>query len=61
MATSPKTTAQYKARIEEMNIEIQRMNEQLRLSQSEIERNLAETAVLKTETRALLNRMGAAL
>lgn len=54
----PKTAAQYKSVIEEMHTEMQRLNESSRHYQVEIERDLAETAVLKTETRALLSRMG---
>ena len=56
----PETAAEYKEAIEELLGEMQRLNEQMRHDQAVIERLKAETALIKTETRALLAAMSSA-
>jgi hypothetical protein len=51
---NPRTVAEYKAAIAGMLAEMTHLNEQMRRDQEEIDRLKAETALLRTETRALL-------
>jgi hypothetical protein len=57
---APRTAAQYRAAIEEMLQEMERLNEQMRADQALIEQLRTDTAAIKTETRALLASMAAA-
>jgi hypothetical protein len=58
--SAPKTAAEYKAAIEDLLGEMQRLNDQMQGDQAVIERLKAETALIKTETRALLAAMSSA-
>jgi hypothetical protein len=55
---TPKTVAEYKAAIAGLLAEMARLNEQMRLDQTEIDRLRQETALLRDETRALLATIG---
>lgn len=59
--TAPQTAAEYEATFERLMAEAENLNEQMRHDRAEIERLTAETAALKSETRALLTSMGAKL
>jgi hypothetical protein len=58
---TPRTTAEYRAAIEEMLAEMEALAQKMKRDQTEIDRLKAETAVIKEETRALLAAMGAAV
>jgi hypothetical protein len=57
---APKTTAEYKAAIEDLLGEMHRLNEQMQRDQAVIERLKVENAQIKAETRALLAAMSSA-
>jgi hypothetical protein len=57
----PRTAAEYRTAIAEMLAEMERLNEQMKSDQAVIDRLQAEAAVIKTETRALLATMDAAV
>jgi hypothetical protein len=56
---APKNVAEYKTAIADLLAEMARLNDRMRLDQLEMDRLKQETAVLKEETRALLDAMGA--
>jgi methyl-accepting chemotaxis protein len=58
--SAPKTAAEYKAAIEDLLGEMQRLNEQMQSDQAVIERLKADSARIKAETRALLAAMSSA-
>lgn len=56
---APRTVAEYKTAIAGMLAEMNRLNEQMRRDQVEIDRLKAEATALQAETRVLLFDMGA--
>ncbi|HZP84596.1 MAG TPA: hypothetical protein VFB21_23375 [Chthonomonadaceae bacterium] len=58
---APRTTAEYKAAIKQLFAEMDRRNQQMECDRRDITRLEAETAALKTETRAILASLGARL
>ena len=54
---APRTAAEYRAAIAEMLLEMERLNQQMRADQALMEQLKADTAAIKTETRALLASM----
>jgi hypothetical protein len=57
----PRTSAEYRDAFADMLAEMERLNERMRGDQTEIDRLKAESAVIKSETRALLAGIGAAV
>jgi uncharacterized small protein (DUF1192 family) len=55
----PRTASEYKAAIDELLGEVQRLNEQIRVDRVEFERLKAESRELKAQTREVLAGFGA--
>lgn len=58
---APKTTAEYKALIDALLAEMERLDDRMALDRAEIDRLKAETAAIKAEGQAIADRTQARL